>query len=218
MKTFISLVLGLSLAVSVQAQGPGYRHVGMNMINNGGNLYVSNNTTFTYGNTNFIERSANLATNFPAGSPYAVTNSNFSTNTYYYPQAVVDAEITSDGNGDVAPLALTLMLNDTNWVPADKNNNQPNIVAPFSALNASNVNVVTVTIAPIMYGTNANTTNTFAFSAPENGVTAVVVSTNLPTSLTQGAHGIRLVSIARTSVTTTTPLIVNGVVISQFRQ
>jgi hypothetical protein len=220
-KPILSIGLALTTLSGFAQIGAEFRPVATPFINWGGNLYLSNNSTYIYGYTNFVFRRADLYTNVTSRTvASSVTNTLPSgttvTNSFYYPNAVIDVPLTCDAVGQAAPAILTFMLNDTNWVPQMDVQNLTNIVAPFSAVNASNVNTDTFYFAPIYVHTNAVSTNWFSIVVQEYGTDTITYSTNV-TSLITGAKGLRLQKVVRSSVTTTTPAIINQVYSTQFR-
>lgn len=224
MKKFISLITGLLLAgTSVLAQGPSYKHTPLQFLSLGGNLYLTNNGSLTAFPTNVQFLNALGTSNITAGAPF-FTNSIVQpsgttvSNILYYPYPWHDVNIFTDGNGDVAPLTVSAVINNQVYMPQGNQNagpgtNFPGIVA---ALNASNTQVITFTFQKVLWETNADlsTTNQFSFNATCNGTNEVIVSTNLPTAFVQGAAGIRLSAVSSTSVNNTFGNVINRVTVT----
>ena len=227
MKRFFSLltILGLcATSVFGQAAG-GTKHTALQILSGGGNLFITNNGAYNAFTNNVWYLNSMGTSNIQSGAAYFTNtivqpSGTTVSNILYYPAASHDVQGWADVNGDVAPLTLSVMLNNTNYLPLDNQNANPgtNFAGPYMTINSSNTQTLTFALAKVLWGTNADTTSTnqFTFNVAANGTNVVVYSTNLPTAFVQGAVGFRLFSVTNGSTANTFGNIINRVTITGF--
>jgi len=228
MKKLLSLGLLLSLsatAVLGQASGGGAQHTALQFLSGGGNLFVTNGGSYTNFGTSTIYLNSTGTSNITSGAAYFTNtivqpSGTTVSNILYYPPASHDVKGWADVNGDVAPLTVSVIINNTNYMP------QPNQVAfpgtnfpgLYTLPNSSNTQSLTIYLQKVLWGTNADnsTTNQFSFVVGCNGTNQVVYSTNLPTVFVQGAIGFRFAGVGSTTNANTVGNTINTVTITGF--
>jgi hypothetical protein len=227
MKKVISLIsaLGLCVITVLADSSGGVKHTALQFLAGGGNMFLTNGGTYTNFGTNTIYLNSQGTSNIVSAAPYftntivqpsGTTVSNILT----YAPAQKDVQGWADVNGDVAPLTLSMMLNNTGYLPADNQVLSPGTNFPglYAFLNASNTQTITIYLQKIVWGTNADnsSSNQFVFAMTANGTNTAVYSTNLPTAFVQGAVGFRLAGAWSTTNANTLGTTINRVTISGF--
>lgn len=172
------LFLGLMLAPLTPAKAQSF--VSPNFIN-GFNLQVLTLTTNTYSGTN----------------TYAVAYTQ--TNSTIYPYVSGRSPVTKTNTQAFSDVTL--------WANRDGTPPIANISVDVQGINANFTNLVTFNFAAIPNGSEdgfvplnpcTDASNLFSFSVTGNGTNDVVVKTNLPTALLQGARALRCLSVTDT--------------------
>lgn len=211
----LATLLGSTMAAFA---GPGisYAPVSSSFINNGTFVAISNNVPYLFDTaSNVWFAPFQTFTNVYAGT----TNGNSIGLTW--PQAFVDVAIPPDGSGEAnANLAICVVMGITNnfWSFAGAyqntnagpiaNNVQSPVIRNLIATNninaaiGSSTNTLTFTFAPVIEPFNLSmpssgwvSDKTFTFSVAGTNTQAVVFTTNLPSTFTQGATKIRLIKV-----------------------
>jgi hypothetical protein len=227
MKRLFSLVLALGLSYTgVFAQGAGgAKHMALQLLSGSGNLFLTNGGTYTAFNTNTIFLNSIGTSNIQSFTPYYTNtivqpSGTTVSNVLFYGAASHDVDIWADANADVAPLTVSVMLNNPGYLPGDNQNANPGTNFPglYAATVTSNAQVITFTLEKVLWGTNADTTTTnqFTFNVTVSGTNIIMASTNLPTAFVQGAKGIRFASAASTTNANTTGNTINRVTVTGY--
>lgn len=197
--------------------GPGVSYAPLNssFINNGTYVCISNNMTWTFDTaSNVFFMPFQTFTNVYA----LTTNGNNQLNTW--PPAFVDVTVPPDGNGEASGnLAIQIVVGITNGFPFPYAQSPVvgNTINNFTNLNAAiggGTNTVTLTFAPVYdmgplvtgisqgSASIAQVDKQFTFACTETNNAVVVLTTNLPTSMTQGVTKLRLIKAVVNNVNT----------------
>lgn len=180
-KLILSLVLALGTFGASAQTFKAFDFLGGNQV-----LFLTNNTTTTYGDigvpmTNALGVACYSLTNLYSTNSLIAPGTLYTNANTYFGQAWYDVPMFSDRNGNAATASIALY---------------------FVGVTAQSTNTLTLSFrklqkfvngVPALAGTA--TADTFTFSVLGNGTTAVGITTNLPSTLVNGAAGLRLQTI-----------------------
>ena len=166
---------------------------------NGWNLYLTNGVAVT-----------------TASSTEIYTKSWVQTNAITYQTNGTTIYTNYNGASSYAPVYVTNTagITDLNlWANRDGSVALVNLSADIVGYNASFTNLITIVFTPVSYESGAakygqltypSTSPSFSWAINANGLTHVVVSTNLPASFIQGCKALHITSITPSSETAST--------------